>query len=64
MMPRVVAMFGCIMPAPFVMPAREKVVLGEDGRVNVREVTLGKVSVVHVPLAASSQCSCDLPMPS
>ena len=45
------------------MPAMEKLVLGEDGRVNVREATLGKVSVVHMPLAASSQCSCDLPMP-
>jgi hypothetical protein len=63
MMPRVVAMFGWIMPEPFVMPAMEKVMLGEDGRVNVREVTLGKVSVVHMPLAASSQCSRDFPMP-
>lgn len=28
----------------------------------MREATLGKVSVVHIPLAASSQCSCVLPM--
>ncbi len=60
--PRVVAIFGWIMPAPFVMPAMEKVVLGEDGRVKVREASLGKVSVVQIPLAASSQCSCKLPI--
>ncbi len=50
------------MPAPFVMPAMEKVVLGEDGMVNVRETTLGNVSVVHRPVAALSQSSCVLPM--
>jgi hypothetical protein len=30
--------------------------------VNVRETSLGKVSVVHRPLAASSQCSCEFPI--
>ena len=57
-------MFGWIMPAPFVMPAIEKVVLGEEGRVKVWEASLRNVSVVHIPLAAWSQCSWELPMPS
>jgi hypothetical protein len=54
MMLRVVAMFRRIMPAPFVIPAMEKVVLGEDRRVNVREAILEKVSVMHMPLSALS----------
>ena len=62
MMPRVVAMFGWIMPAPLVMPAMEKLVFGEDGRLNVREANLGNVSVVQIPMAASSQCLWDLPI--
>lgn len=37
-MPRRVAMFWCIIPAPLLMPARKKVV---QGRVNVRERDFG-----------------------
>lgn len=53
--PSVVAMFGWIIPAPLVMPARENLVFGKDGRVKVRDESLGKVSVVQMPLAACSQ---------
>jgi hypothetical protein len=60
--PSVVAMFGWIMPAPLVMPAIEKVFFGEDGRVKVRDASLGNVSVVQMPLAASSQSEWDFPM--
>lgn len=52
-----------IMPAPFVMPAMEKVVVGEEGSVYWREASFGDVSVVHMPLAARSQCLWDFPMP-
>lgn len=52
-MPRRVAMFGCIIPAPLLMPAR-KVVPGEEGRVNVWERSLGKVSVVQMAWAVES----------
>ena len=62
MMPRVVAMFGWTIPAPFVIPAIEKVMLGEEGSVKVREASLGNVSVVATPLAASSQSPCKFPI--
>ena len=61
MKPRRVAMFGWIMPAPLVMPAMRYSVLGEDGRVKVRERSLGKVSVVQMALAQASQWSCEDP---
>lgn len=48
-----VAMFGWIIPAPLVMLEMEKVVFGEDGRMEVRDASLGRVSVVHMPQAAS-----------
>lgn len=54
-------MLGWIMPAPFVMPARENLVLGKEGRVNWREMSLGKVSVVQMAFAVPSQWSCVLP---
>lgn len=56
-MARRVAMLGWIMPAPFVMPAREKrVFLWEGpGRVKVVERSLGKVSVVQMARAAADQ---------
>lgn len=57
-MPRRVAMLGWIMPAPFVMPARLYVMPGEEGRVKVRDSSLGKVSVVHMARAARSQLLC------
>lgn len=47
------------MPAPFVMPTREYVTEGQEGRVKVRESSLGNVSVVHIALAAASQESCE-----
>lgn len=34
---------------------------GVDGRTNVREMSLGKVSVVQMALAQVSQCSWDEP---
>lgn len=55
-MPRRVAMFGCIIPAPLLMPARELLVPGEERRVNVRERSLGKVSVVQMAWAVESYC--------
>ena len=55
MIPSRVAMLGWIMPAPFAMPAREYVVPGEEGRVNVVERSLGKVSVVQIARAVVSQ---------
>ena len=59
-MPRRVAMLGWIMPAPFVMPAREYVVpeWWEEGRVKVVERSLGKVSVVIMARAVLSQELC------
>ena len=59
-MPRRVAMLGWIMPAPFVIPAREYVVpeWWEEGRVNVVERSLGKVSVVIIARAVLSQELC------
>lgn len=56
-MPRRVAMFGWIMPAPFVMPAILYVVEADDGSLNVREMSLGNVSVVQIARAAVSQWS-------
>lgn len=53
--PRRVAMFGWIMPAPFVMPAREYVIWGDEGSLKVRERSLGNVSVVQMARAAESQ---------
>lgn len=53
--PSRVAMLGWIMPAPLVIPAREKVVLPWEGSVKVVEASLGKVSVVIIALAAESQ---------
>lgn len=61
MMERRVAMFGWIMPAPFVMPAREKVVFGNEGSVKGREISFGNVSVVQMAWAVFSQCSCVVP---
>lgn len=49
------------MPAPLVMPAREKVVPGCEESVKEREMSLGNVSVVQIALAARSQWSCSLP---
>lgn len=40
------------------MPAREKVVFGCEGRVKLRETSLGKVSVVQIARAVFSQASC------
>lgn len=54
--PSVVAMLGWTIPEPLVRPAMENSVSGKEGRVNVREVSLGKVSVVQRPRAAFSQC--------
>ena len=34
---------------------------GDEGRVKVRERSLGKVSVVQMALAQLSQCSCEEP---
>lgn len=48
-------MLGWIMPAPLVMPAIVYVIDGEDGSVNVREMSLGKVSVVQIARAVASQ---------
>lgn len=62
MMPRVVAILGWTIPAPLVIPAMENVVFGEECRVNLRETSLGKVSVVQRPLAASSQWAWELPV--
>ena len=55
--PRRVAMFGWIMPAPLVMPTREYVICGLEGRVNVQERSLGKVSVVQMARAAASHAA-------
>jgi len=55
--PRRVAMFGWIMPAPLVIPARWYVVLGEEGSVKERESNLGNVSVVQIARAVASQWS-------
>lgn len=60
MMPRRVAMLGWIMPAPLVMPAM-LYSLSEPGSVNVRETSLGNVSVVQMAFAAPSQWSCEEP---
>lgn len=62
MMPKVVAMLEWMIPAPLVMPAILKVIPGDDRRVNVREATSRNVSVVQIPLATSSQFSCDFSM--
>lgn len=43
------------------MPARENVVFGYEGRVNGREISLGKVSVVQMAWAVPSQWACVLP---
>ena len=48
-------MLGWIMPAPLVIPASEYVRPGDEGRVNVWERSLGKVSVVQIARAAVSQ---------
>lgn len=55
--PRRVAMFGWIMPAPLVMPARLYWVpeWWEEGRVKVVDNSLGKVSVVMMARAVESQ---------
>ena len=50
-------MLGWIMPAPLVMPAREYVVLGDDGRVKVVDMSLGNVSVVQMDRAVLSHDS-------
>lgn len=55
--PRRVAMFGWIMPAPLVIPARRYVRSGDEGRVKVWERSLGKVSVVQMARAVVSQAS-------
>lgn len=57
-MPRRVAMFGWIMPAPLVMPAKQYWRFGEEGRVKVRDRSLGKVSVVQIARAVASQVEC------
>ena len=46
------------------MPAMRYSIDGEDGSENVRETSFGKVSVVHIDLAAANQCSCDDPRAS
>ena len=56
-MARSVAMFGWIIPAPFVIPARAYVVDGCEGRVKVVESSFGKVSVVQIAVAVESQAS-------
>ena len=43
------------------MPAMLYSIDGEDGSEKVREMSFGKVSVVHIALAAASQCLCDEP---
>lgn len=43
------------------MPAMRYSMHGEDGRENVRDKSLGKVSVVHIARAAANQCSCEVP---
>lgn len=48
-------MLGWIIPAPLVMPAREYVVDGEEGKENVVERSFGKVSVVQIARAVASQ---------
>jgi hypothetical protein len=60
-MPRRVAMLGWIMPAPFVIPEMRYSVAGEDDREKVRDISLGKVSVVQIAEAAASQCSWEEP---
>lgn len=53
--PSRVAMLGWIMPAPLVIPARLYCRSGDEGRVNVVERSLGKVSVVQIARAVVSQ---------
>ena len=57
--PRSVAMFGWIMPAPLAMPARLYVFSGDEGRLKVAESSFGKVSVVQIARAAVSQELCE-----
>jgi hypothetical protein len=57
-MPRRVAMFGWIIPAPLLMPARQYTRSGDDGRVNCWEMSFGKVSVVQIARAVFSQALC------
>jgi hypothetical protein len=46
------------MPAPLVIPARLYVTPGEEGRVNVFEISFGKVSVVQIARAVVNQALC------
>jgi hypothetical protein len=46
------------------MPAMLYVVDGDDGNVNVREISFGKVSVVQIAFAVASQWSWETPKPS
>jgi hypothetical protein len=52
---RRVAMLGAIMPAPLVRPAMRYSTPGEDGSSKVRDMSLGKVSVVQIAFAQFSQ---------
>jgi hypothetical protein len=54
-MPSSVAMFGWIIPAPFVIPAMLYLTDGEDGSENVRDINFGKVSVVQIARAVANQ---------
>ncbi|KAH3659255.1 hypothetical protein OGATHE_006139 [Ogataea polymorpha] len=56
--PSSVAMLGQIMPAPLASPAKEYVTPSSS---NLLETSLGNVSVVIMPRAHDSQCSCDEP---